>query len=379
VKAASEIRTGVGLLVGVQLIATFGVVGLLVRMSPVIERILAENGEGIGAIEDMYAAIVERDCGLSQGEAEQRFDDALERARASAREEGQDQLLDDVDDTWRAGLAGDCDARLVTTERLDQLADMHRGHMLDAEQQARLLGGAGAWAAALLGLAGFGASVGLVRRFTNRLAEPLGEIDAVLSAQSKGDPYRRCARIEAAEEYGSISARLNALFDRRLAAAEDEDPQLKSIDRALLHHLLDRMPEPAVAVDTSGAIIAASDAALDVLAGSGIGSLADALAVGPGGEEDGISLIQKVEPFGKQAGFLITLRVLNTRAEKEGGEPTVPLLDDEPEHAPAVRTPTPMVIKRSETLADKGATDDSQAPPVVPPSPKSDKPDWERD
>lgn len=378
-KTASEIRTGLGVLVSAQMIVAFASIGLVTRMSPAIERILFENVRSTTAVERMYASIARRDCGLSQEDAEARFEEALGDEKRNITIDGEGVLAHRVDKAWRRGMRGDCGAMDVVTENLDAIGELNRGEMAAQDIRAKRLGAAGAWATVILGLATFGISAMLSRRFIQRIAAPIGEIEAVLVAANQGDPYRRCRRMEGPAEFGAIAMRLNQLLDKRLAQDETEDPQLRAMDRCLLQHLLDRMPDAVVAVDRSGAVIAASDRAMDVIAGSGVNSLADALAISPDGDPE-ISLIQRVEPFGKQQGFLVWLKPLEGASRPSGGagegssggaptEPGPAILAE-----PLVRRPT-----LTNGLADRGASDDPNAKPVAAPPPVDGKKDWERD
>lgn len=369
-KAAGEIRAGVGSLVAVQIIVALATIGLLVRMAPAIAHILEEDVSSTAAVEEMYASFALRDCGMSIGDAESRFEVAADQAHNSANSPGEAQLLDSLEPTWRKAMAGDCEARDKVAATLDRVADLNRAQISDADHQARQLGAAGAWAAAILGLVTFATSALIIRRFTQRVAIPLTEIEAVLLSASQGDPYRRCRRIDGPAEYSVIASRLNQLLDRRLASNEDEDPQIRANDRALLQHLLDRIPEPCVAVDRSGAVIAANDQAMDVLAGSGIDSLADALAIGPDGAPE-TSLITAVEPFGKAQGFLVRLQPL----------PPDPATEEQKRamESSSVRSTTPHPSVRRGTA--EAFSDGPSSAHVVPPSkpdPKG-KPDLERD
>ncbi len=369
-RAAGEIRAGVGSLVAVQIIVALATIGLLVRMAPAIAQILENDVSSTAAVEEMYASFALRDCGLSITEAESRFEIAQDQAHNSAGAPGEDALVDSLDPDWRKAMAGDCDARDKVAGTLDRISDLNRAQMALADHQARQLGAAGAWAAAILGLVTFATSAIIIRRFTQRVAIPLSEIEAVLISASQGDPYRRCRRIEGPAEYSIIAARLNQLLDRRLASNEDEDPQLRANDRALLQHLLDQIPEPCVAVDRSGAVIAANDQAMDVLAGSGIDSLADALSIGPDGAPE-TSLITRVEPFGKSQGFLVRLNPLppepateeQKRAMEQGAERMV--------------TPHPTMRRGTAEAFSDGPSTAHIVPPSAP-DPKG-KPDWERD
>ncbi len=368
-RAEAEIRTGISVLLVVQLVMAFGAMGLLTRMGPAIERIISENVTSIQAAEEMYATLAMHDCAPVLGHADIdsriRFDAGLQAAKRAAHLPEEQVAIGQIERDWEAAIDGDCRARDSTASALGDLASINRNLMGLADAQTKRLGAAGAWATVLLGLAAFGASIGLIRRFGRRLAEPLQEVEAVLTAVGAGDPYRRCKRMEAPSEYGVIAVRLNQLLDRRLAKQETEDPELRRIDRTLLHHLLDGRTQPTVAVDASGAILVASQSALDLLEKSGIEAIADVLARGVDGSDED-SIIAGVEPFGRPDGFLITLHPAGS--PETGGEPKVSLLDESSE------SPRPVIRN---ALADRGASDSKELPKRV--EEKSDKPDWERD
>lgn len=321
-RADSEIRAGLGILLAIQLVATFGVMGLLVRMNPAIEQMVHDDLPMLGATQELTVVLAEDACG--NGLDGTRFDAALDRASAVATDPTEAALLDQVRAQKGDAMTGDCTARGQIIGNVVDLSDTNRTAMRRANASARQLAIAGAWATALLGVISFFVSLLLLRRWLRRFAEPLREIEAVLQANANGDPYRRNRRLEGPNELGVIASRVNHLLDRRIAREEGRDPALRNVDRALLMHLLDRMPEPVVAVDTSGAILAASRTALDRIGASKGQSVADALKIGPEGPDSDVSMIAHVEPFGSHDGFLVTLHRM------EGGEegPGVSLLDD---------------------------------------------------
>lgn len=377
-RAAGEIRAGIGSLVAVQIFVALATIGLLVRMAPAIAHILEEDVSSTAAVEEMYASFALRDCGLSIPEAEARFEQAADQAYLHAAAPDEVALINSLEPAWRRAMAGDCDSRDRVAVTLDRIADLNRAQMYKADHQARQLGAAGAWAAAILGLVTFATSAVIIRQFTQRVAIPLSEIEAVLLSASQGDPYRRCRRIDGPAEYSVIAARLNQLLDRRLASHEDEDPQIRANDRALLQHLLDRIGEPCVAVDRSGAVIAANDQAMDVLAGSGIDSLADALAISPDGDPE-TSLITAVEPFGKAQGFLVRLQPLPpdpATEEQKRAMAENSIMSDELESG-IRRTPNPSMRRGTAEAMSDGPSSAHVVPPSAP-DPKG-KPDWERD
>jgi hypothetical protein len=369
-RAASEIRWTISSLVLVLILFAFGVIALIIRMTPGVDRMLAEDVASLTAIDGMYAVLSEGECGDDLQVLDERFAGALTLARGSAHTPGEAELLDRIDSNWKLARTGDCAARSELAAGLNQLADINRQAIEDADRRVYELGVSGAWATALLGIGAFGVGAVLVRRFSKRMAEPMEEVEAVLAAVMRGDPYRRCRRLEAPSEYIQISTRLNQFLDRRLSHEEEEDPQLANIDRTLLHHLLDRLPHPVVAVDTSGAIIAASDGALDLLAGRDLSTLSGALESEDGGDATG--LIDHVEPFGRADGFLIFMVGAQQVPEVGEEESAIRPRTATPSPAPARLPPNP--------LADRGGADDaSSARPVEPSPPDDGREDWERD
>jgi hypothetical protein len=363
-RAASEIRWTVSALVIVQLLLTFGVIALIVRMTPGVDEVLAEDVSSLTAIDQMYSLLAGGECGTDATALAAPFDQAYRLAQGSAHDAGEQELIEKIGKTWNLALACDREARAATIENLRALANLNRASIENAHRQGHELGVSGAWATAFLGVAAFGIGTFLMFRFVRRMATPLEEVEAVLSAVVRGDPYRRCRRIEAPAEYTQIAARLNQFLDRRLAREEEEDPQLANLDRALLHHLLDTLPDPVVAVDTSGAIIAASDGAMDLLAGTDLSSISDALASG-GEDDDAISLIQRVEPFGRSDGFILSL--VRRGADDAGDETAdVPFPPGSPRF-------------RGNPLADSGAADAKRVEKAEPSNKKDGREDWQRD
>jgi hypothetical protein len=112
---------------------------------------------------------------------------------------------------------------------------------------------------------------------------------------------------------------------------------------------------------------------LEILAGSGIESLSDALAVGPQGRSEGTSLVQRVERFGRDEGYLITLRALDPSGI--GGLPADPsaTANDRTEED----LPPPDARPPANPFADPAPTEVKSVPPSPPPV--DGRPDWERD
>ena len=82
-------------------------------------------------------------------------------------------------------------------------------------------------------------------------------------------------------------------------------------------------------------------------------------------------MIQRVEPFGKNEGFLITLRRIGPKVEEDVTPPPAPGREEAPTEAVDVHA----ILN---PMADRGASDVTRELPQ--PEPRSDdRPDWERD
>jgi hypothetical protein len=323
-KADAEIRAGLGVLLAIQLIATFGVMGLLVRMNPAIDAVVHDDLPTLAATQDMAVVLAEESCRATPEVS--RFVVALDRAEAVSADPTEQARLAQIREAQTAAFSGDCDARTSVIGNIVELADANRTEMLRASTSARQLAIAGGWATALVGLLAFVVSLLLLRGWLRRFADPLRELEAVLQANASGDPYRRNRRMEGPNELGVIAARVNHLLDRKLARDEAVDPALRNVDRSLLLHLLDKLGEPVIVVDSSGAMLVANRPALDRMAADKSFRVAETLRVGPDGPDTDISMVMGVEPFGPNLGYLVTLRPIVTPTD---GAPPPSLLDDE--------------------------------------------------
>ena len=208
------------MLIALQVVTSFGAIGLLGRMSPAIEEILNENVASNEAAEEMLSALA---LGAGETGGNRVFADALERARRNVTEEQEVPVLDRIERYGNAALAGDTTAFEPAVIALGELIRINRAAMWKANATAKRLGRAGAWSAVVLALAAFGTGVLIVRHAQMRIFAPLARLTAVLQAWRNGDVHRRCHAATAADEMQRVLESVNALLDQ-VAPGEDLDP-----------------------------------------------------------------------------------------------------------------------------------------------------------
>ena len=253
-KATRETRAGLWALLAVQLLTSMTAIVLLSRMGPAIDQILRENVFSTVAVEDMLVS-------LSLDGGTDRFADALARAEGNITEDSERPLLAAIAKDSAAAQAGDPKARAAVVEALRSLAEVNRQSMVSANQAASRLGLGGAWAMALMGLAGFLGSVAVWRRIDQTLLQPTQDIARVLHAARAGDPFRRC-HVATQGPGGRLGEDLNFLLDCRTSGATE--PADGALPRVALVGLLDRLVQvPAVVGTRDGAVLTANLLALD--------------------------------------------------------------------------------------------------------------------
>ncbi|MCB9692260.1 MAG: hypothetical protein H6736_10645 [Alphaproteobacteria bacterium] len=250
-----EARFGLAVLAALQLLTSAAGIALLARMSPAVEEILTQNVYSTEAVEAMLGARVLHD--------EPGFTTALERARGNITEPEETELLARIERAHAAEAAPGGEERLVAD--LHTLGEVNRLSMVRADERARSLGLAGAWAMALLGVAGFGVTLAVYRRMERRLLATVVEVDAVLEAARQGDRMRRCVPVSRLEHEHRLAANLNWLLERaEREGGFREDPAV----RATLLALVDGEEAP-VAVGVEEQVVALNAAALDLAAAPG--------------------------------------------------------------------------------------------------------------
>lgn len=262
-----EIRLSVGTLLLVQVLTMVAAVGLLARMTPAIEQILEDNEKSIRAVEQMLVYLAEDPNDDPEREAARRrgFEAALAVAEGNITEDSELPVLDDISAHHEAALAHELDALELVRTRLRELGDINRQTMLDANDRAKRLGTAGAWALVFLGLVGLAGSIALMRRARVKLIEPVYELGAVLEACSSGDKYRRFAPGAGSREFHDVAEIINELVDEHFERGTQIWETSAKLDRLALLTLLDRSERPTLICDPSGEVRAANEVALERL------------------------------------------------------------------------------------------------------------------
>jgi nitrogen fixation/metabolism regulation signal transduction histidine kinase len=156
--------------------------------------------------------------------------------------------------------------------------------VIRSEDEARRLGTAGVWVIVLLGFFGFLVGIVAMRRLHLRIVRPVAELCGAITAWRQGDHLRRCELLGSPQELRNAMQLINDLMDEHTAPALPERQETRNRERAVLLHLLEREPEPAVIVDYYGNIAAANNRAIRLLSGPNGDALKDQIALVPMGQ-----------------------------------------------------------------------------------------------
>ena len=203
---------GIGALVVIQLATAFGAIGLLMRMSPAVQNILAENVYSTEAAEDVISTMVLAAAGRGHAHVA-RFNEAIERAKANVTEEGETAAIGDLEQLGPKALSGDPAALVEALAATENLIAINRSAMQHAGDRALNLGMTGAWAAVTLALVGFMVSILVVRRIIHGVIEPVEELEDAVLAYRHGDRFRRCQSRTASQEMSQVLDVVNELLD----------------------------------------------------------------------------------------------------------------------------------------------------------------------
>lgn len=253
---------GIGAMVALQVGVALLAVVLLTRMGPAIGKILEENVYSGEAVEQMLAEV-------AAGSSREGFDDAFARAEANVTEPEEAPLLEAIASEREAAFSGDAAARGRMVTALRRLGAVNRASMTRADDEARRLGLAGAWAAALLSALALGLGVGVFRRLRARVELPIEAIQETTGAARAGNLQARAFVSDGPLELERIAADVNGILDAHMELERSKgQPEPEEADvaswRRLTAWALDRAGEPAVVLDAAGARVAASLSALEV-------------------------------------------------------------------------------------------------------------------
>ncbi len=257
-----ETSLGIGAIVMIQILISMLAISLLTRMGPAIEKILEENVYSGEAVEDMLALVAE----TPPGAVPTAFDDALRRAQDNVTEDAERPLLDAIVAHRADAFSHEPIARRELVESLRALGRVNRDSMEQADVQAKRLGQAGAWAAAMLGALALALGVLVYRRLRVRIELPIEALRMTAHRIRAGNLQARCA-IDGPHEVQQIATDFNWLLDRWLHTDErpgtPHDEAREAEVRRALHWLLDREASPVVIVDGDGGFVAMNRATME--------------------------------------------------------------------------------------------------------------------
>ena len=262
-----ELILAIGSLVTLNLLFAFGVIGLLVRMGPAIERILLENVASVVAGEEILAELAAAGDAPLDEAARVRVRSALDRAKQSISEQAERPVIAAIEQELRAGNTEDPAVRRRIVASVRQLIEINRDAMIAVDEEARRQGLAGAWAAVMVGTLSFVSSLAILAAVRRRFMVPVLEMYDVLERTAGGDRYRRCRALDAPVEIRGVAHAINALLDRVHTPVQPSEKEDTALDLEALALLLDQGPGAMVVVDDAGSIMHANAAALSVLAG----------------------------------------------------------------------------------------------------------------
>lgn len=260
-----SLRVAFAVLLAVHLASAFASVALLGRMRPAIGRIIEQNVRSLEAAEDMLAVLA-----AAGGEAPtladaERFRAAFQRAAENITDTREEPLIESMRQQLEPALSGDRAAIQSVTASLRDLAAVNRSDMQEADERAKQLGSAGAWAVVFLALLTLSGGLVALRRLDRSVLRPLEELYDVVDRHRAGELHRRCGpATTAASELSTIMRLINRILDEgsqgvRRAPADEAD-------RSTLLQLLDRLEGATFVLETDGKIIAANRQGMDALA-----------------------------------------------------------------------------------------------------------------
>jgi hypothetical protein len=199
------------IIVGIQLLTSFGAIALLTRMGPAIARVAEENVESLTAVESMLLALAESPD--PNGEGRGAFLAALDAADANVTESSEPEILAAIRESADLALTGETAARSLVFQQLRQLADTNRDALRRSDREARRLAEAGAWSVAVLACLGFLFVLYVAGRADRQFVIPILEVSRTLHAAGQGDRFRRCSLRSSSPEIREIAEGVNRLLD----------------------------------------------------------------------------------------------------------------------------------------------------------------------
>lgn len=306
-----DMTYALGALIIAGLVLSFASIGLFMRMGPAIERIRHDNVASMDAARDILVVFTAT-CGEDLTASDRaRIDKALARAGTNLTVDNEDALTQAVTDAVSRALTGDRAALREVARTADDLAQANSDAMWESDGDAQRLGEAGAWTAALGGLALVLLGIYALGRMRRRVIAPLTELERVLDAVRRGDQHARCKPIRGAVELEGAMKNANALVDR-LYGMEAKVSGLADAHAAGLVAMLEREPAPMWLVAVPDGVLAANGKGHEELSGRQAAGLRQRLDIAArNGRADGFD----VTPI--ERGKLALVRQVSTWARTQ--------------------------------------------------------------
>jgi len=212
-KSAQEVRLGVRVIIGLNLIVAWGSIWVFTRMAPAIERIISRNEQSLHSCEEMLVEIASCCCDSQNLISRDSFASALQRARDNITESSEPDAIDSIELNYTAAFNGDTTARKKTVDAIVLLGEINRDAMGKADAAAQRLGNAGAWGVVFMATAMFLAGILLLQSLKRNLVVPLEEISSVFTALRQGDTMRRCSAVNPPSDIAALFRDINLFID----------------------------------------------------------------------------------------------------------------------------------------------------------------------
>ncbi|HLE00482.1 MAG TPA: hypothetical protein VJB59_09490 [Bdellovibrionota bacterium] len=314
-----DIKVGLALLLGLNLMTAFSSISVLERMEPAIETVLKENVRSLEMVEEMFSALfVPAQPVRDTASKKQRFTAALKQARESATEEQEPVIIAAIESAAEQAFGGDVSAIKSVVGNLQQLGEVNRNAMKRAEERARRLRLAGAWAMAMLGLMAFLSGLFVFSRFGKRIVYPVQELVAVATAWKEGNRQRRYHSPAASRELEEIGKVLNAVLDESMDREFENRRELPQDcaplkEREIIGGLLESISAPSFVVSSNGVLLSANAEGIRRLSKQDGTEIREQLALAPKGQ--GHRSLSRAAPIGNSGYWICELKPEVERAK----------------------------------------------------------------
>lgn len=197
------------LLIVFNLALSFGALWTFERMTPSIEAIRERNGLSLDYCDAMLIAVAEDVPDRTA------FENAFETAGKNITEDGEFAVLENLREQSTAFFDGERSAYPQVVKLILDLAKENRNGILQEVQSTRQLQQAGAWTVVFTALVFFALAIVMFLRVKKNLLEPVNDIADVLSANHRGDHFRRCINNSQSRDIQNLCSNINDLLDRR--------------------------------------------------------------------------------------------------------------------------------------------------------------------